>query len=64
MGGGEKLNSLTNSKQSFQLTLTNGRMSTYIEPFVGGGAMLFYMLQTHSNIKSAIIKSDTSISKN
>lgn len=28
---------------------------TYIEPFVGGGAMLFYMLQTHSNIKLAII---------
>lgn len=28
---------------------------TYIEPFVGGGAMLFYMLQTHPNIKYAVI---------
>ncbi len=28
---------------------------TYIEPFVGGGAMLFYMLQTYPNIKTAVI---------
>lgn len=28
---------------------------TYIEPFVGGGAMLFYMLQTYNNIKQVII---------
>ena len=28
---------------------------TYIKPFVGGGAMLFYMLQKYPNIKRAII---------
>ena len=29
--------------------------TTYIEPFVGGGAMLFHMLQNHKNIKTAVI---------
>ena len=29
--------------------------TTYIEPFVGGGAMLFYLLQTYPNIKRAVI---------
>lgn len=28
---------------------------TYIEPFVGGGAMLFHMLGAHPNIKCAVI---------
>lgn len=28
---------------------------TYIEPFVGGGAMMFYMLQRYRNIRRAVI---------
>lgn len=28
---------------------------TYIEPFVGGGAMLFFMLQKYSNIKRVVV---------
>lgn len=33
----------------------NWRNATYIEPFVGGGAMLFHMLQQYPNISYAVI---------
>ena len=33
----------------------NNEPFTYIEPFVGGGAMLFFMLQRYSNIRKAVI---------
>lgn len=33
----------------------NWKDVTYIEPFVGGGAMLFHMLQNHPNITHAVI---------
>jgi DNA adenine methylase len=36
------------------MTLKNGEIDTYIEPFVGGGALLFYILNNYK-IKRAVI---------
>lgn len=51
-GKGQLLQQLENLLPPDFYTKTN---ITYVEPFVGGGAMLFYMLQQHRNIECAVI---------
>jgi DNA adenine methylase len=50
-GKGQLLNTFDNL---FPQKLINGEIDTYIEPFVGGGAILFHVLQNY-NIKKAYI---------
>ncbi|MBO8447201.1 MAG: DNA adenine methylase [Bacteroidetes bacterium] len=51
-GKGQLLDSLV---KRLPLCFFQNKDITYIEPFVGGGAMLFYMLRTFSNIKRVVI---------
>lgn len=50
-GKGQLLNTLD---KMFPKELINGNVKTYIEPFVGGGAALFHILQNYKIEKAYI----------
>lgn len=52
-GGKRKL--LSTLEQNLPLDIRKQEAVTYIEPFVGGGAMLFHVLQHHPNFRRVII---------
>ncbi len=53
--GGGKTQLLDDIKKSLPKDLNKREDMTYIEPFVGGGAVLFWILQEYPNIKKAVI---------
>lgn len=52
---GGKTQLLTEIEKLLPSRLLTSQDLTYVEPFVGGGAVLFWMLQKYENIKQAII---------
>ena len=52
---GGKTQLLTQFENILPHNLEEAEHFTYIEPFVGGGAMLFHMLQKYTNIGRVII---------
>jgi len=52
---GGKTQLLPTLKEFYPKQLKDGSINTYVEPFVGAGAVLFYVLQNFPNIKKAII---------
>ena len=52
---GGKGNLLKQLESMLPADFDNLKDITYIEPFVGGGAMLFHMLNNHKNIKRVVI---------
>lgn len=46
---------ITQLERLFPSSLGSGGRFTYVEPFVGGGSMLFHMLEKYENIDRAVI---------
>ncbi len=53
MGGKRRL--IPQIERYFPKWMTDGEEGVYVEPFVGGGAMLFHILSEYPNIKKAYI---------